>query len=195
MNESQIHASKSVVPREEVATPEDVAKILELTPEQIQELRKEQALRLYRSRAVLSPQERRIGRGIELERHYREVGKPDGLAEALAMQGRYQEAAEVAVNEVLKRELAEKAAAVDAPDEDCKCDNFKDVGKYSIPNQYIESYGYSAKHGKDMPFVRCTVCGTLNVKPSPDYLEEQRAIRNSTDLAPDDSSKLEFFKK
>lgn len=195
MNESQIHASKSVVPREEVATPEDVAKVLELTPEKIEELRKEQALRLYRSRARLSPQERRMGRGIELEQHYREVGKPDGLAEALAMQGKYQEAAEVAVNEVLKKELAEKAAAVDASDDDCKCDNFTDTGKYSIPNQYIESYGYSAKHDKDMPFIRCTVCGNLNAKPSPAYLEEQRAVRNSPDMAPDDERKLDFFKR
>lgn len=191
MNESQIHASESVVPREEVATPEDVAKILELTPEKIEELQKEQALKIYRSRAILTPQERRIGRGIELEKHYRETKQPDGLAQALALQGKYAEAAEIAVDETLKKELTQRAAAVEADDDDCECDNFRDQGQYSVPNQYVESFGYSIKHGTDMPFIRCTVCGNLNAKPLPAYLEKQMEAA----MQPDDDTKLEFFKK
>lgn len=187
MNKSQIEASESPIPREAVATPGDVEKVLTLTPEEIEELQKEQQLKLYRSRAILSPQERRIGRGIELEQHYIQVGKPDGIAEALALQGKYKEAAETAITPERKAEYNEIAAAVDADDADCACDNFTETKEHLLYNQYIEFTGYSKKHGRDMPFIRCRICGKLNAKPTPDFLAKQLAHQDTDDDT--------FFKK
>lgn len=194
MQTKPLAPSISPVPREEVATPEDVRRLLNKTPEEAEELQKAQALQLYRSRARLSPEERTIGRGIELERHYRIVNKPDGLAEALAMQGKYAEAAAVAVSPAYKKDFQEMATAVDSADTDCTCDSHKETKDYLIPNQYVERYSYSQKHRRMMPFVRCTVCKTLNARPMPEHLVKQRAIRHSS-LHEDSEERINFFKK
>lgn len=190
-NKSQIEATPSVIPRDAVATPDDVQKALKLTPEQLDELRRDQKLALYRSRARLSDNERRIARGIELERHHRKSGDLDGLAEALRMQGRYEEAAESAISKDLKRECKELAGAVSKNDGPCGCDPFTGTGEYNLPNQYIECYGHSDKHNSEMPFVRCTRCGELNAKPAPQHLLTQRDVRHGD---ASDKEKLSFFK-
>ena len=182
---------ESVVPRESVATPEDVKRFLHLTPEAADELQRDQKLALYNSRALLSEDERRVGRGIELERHYRTIGDANGLAEALKLQGRYLEAAEAATNEDLKIELIELAQAVDKEDVNCGCDDFKEQGGYNLPQQNVEMRGHSLKHNGEVPFIRCQNCGELNARPSPTHLTEQRAVRNS-DLS--DKEKLNYFK-
>lgn len=192
MNKSQTEASTSPVPREAVATPADVLKALAMSEERQAELQKERDLAIYRSRARLSSAERRIGRGIELERHHRITGNKDGLAEALALQGKYQEAAEVAQSDRLKAEYSEKCRAVERPDDDCECDSFYESGNYLLPNQYIEFYGYSEKHGQEMAFVRCQACRELNAMTPPEHLLEQKQLRHSQ--APD-SERLKFFKK
>jgi len=191
VNKSQTEASTSPIPREAVATPEDVQKFLELTEEQKEEIRREQALRLYRSRALLTDNERRIGRGIELEKHHRITGNKDGLAEALALQGRYGEAAEVAVSDQLKAEYQEKFRAVEREDCDCSCDSFKQEGEFNLPVQYIEMYGHSVKHGGEVPFIRCTTCKELNAMPAPQHLIDQRTVRHS-DLP--DADRLKYFR-
>jgi hypothetical protein len=192
VNKSQTEATESVVPRKAVATPAQVLKALELTPEEMADIRKEQDLMLYRSRALLTPAERRRGLGIELEQHHLKTGNKDGLAEALALQGKYKEAATTAVNKLLRREYAEKARAVTKPDSDCPCDSFQEIGEYNLPTQYIEFYGHSDKHGVDMPFIRCTLCGELNAMPAPQHLLEQRDLRNSDT---DERTRQNFFKK
>lgn len=185
--------TESVVPRSAVATPEQALKALELTPEQIKEIEEEQALLLYRSRAMLTPNERRRGLGIELERHHRQTGNKDGLGEALALQGRYDEAARTAQSPMLQRELREQAKAVSRPDDDCPCDSFQEIGEYNLPTQYIEMYGHSEKHGEEVPFVRCTLCGVLNAMPAPTHLTEQRDLRHSNEVG--DRDRLNHFKK
>lgn len=193
MNKSQIEATTSPVPKEAVATPADVEKALSLTDEQLVDLQKERDLAIYRSRAILSPEERRRGRGVELEKHYKITGNMDGLAEAFALQGRYGEAAEVAASDRLKATYSEKHRAVEREDNDCECDSFSESGDYLLPNQYIESYGYSAKHGKDMPFIRCQACGELNAMPSLPHLSSQQQLRHNSQAS--DSERLKFFKK
>jgi hypothetical protein len=183
----------SVVPRDAIATPDQVLKVLELTSEQMEEIRREQDLLLYRSRALLTPAERRRGLGVELEQHHLQTGNKDGLAEALSLQGRYKEAADTAASPELKKDYKERARAVDRPDDDCPCDTFQDFGEHSLPTQYIEFYGHSDKHGQEMPFVRCTLCGVLNAMPAPAHLLEQRELRHSTTAT--DKERLDFFKK
>jgi hypothetical protein len=115
------------------------------------------------------------------------------LAEALALQGRYKEAAKSAACPAIKAECKAKAKAVELPDEDCKCDPFREENGYLIPNQHIESYGYSEKHQKQMPFIRCLVCNKLNAMQPPKHLVEQREMRHSQEAS--DSERLKFFKK
>jgi phage FluMu protein Com len=167
------------IPQEAVATPSDVRRVLELSPEEIERLRKQQAkaLKLYKSRARLSPREQQVGRGIELERHYRQTGNLDGLAEALSMQGRFAEAAAVAANPVLREQYLERDAAVHSPDDDCSCPTYREENGLHIPNQHVEANVVSLKHGDVMPAIRCRVCGKLNVRPLFQHLAEQRTAR------------------
>jgi hypothetical protein len=193
VNKSQIEATPSVVPRESVATPEDVARLLELTPEKIEELKREQLLALSRSRARLSDNERRVARGIELEQHYKLTGNRQGLAEALMLQGRYAEAAEVASTTEQKQAYLKKADAVTKEDAHCGCDRFVETGEHNLPQQYIESYGHSLKHGGEVPFIRCQTCGDLNAMPAPEHLLTQRALRNNPSAS--DRERASFFKR
>lgn len=187
MNRSQTEATDSVVPREAVATQNDVVKVLALTPEKLEDLKREQQLLLYRSRAKLSPDERRVARGIELEAHHRLTGNSEGLAEALNMQGRYSEAAEVSDNPV----YTERAEAVEKEDKLC-CDRFTESDGYNLPNHYSEFEGHSVRHGGTVSFIRCTKCGDLNAMPLPQHLAEQKAFRHS-DVS--DKERLNYFKK
>jgi hypothetical protein len=111
------------VPRESVATPEQARAHLEITPDKEKDIRTQQAkaLKVFRSKARLTPAEFQRGRGVELERHHRITGNQNALAEALAMQGRFHEAALAADDPALTAVLTEKAEAIDRPDENCDC--------------------------------------------------------------------------
>jgi hypothetical protein len=180
-----------------VATPADVANILALDDEQIAELQKGQqkALDTFRSKARLTPEERQLGYGIEMERHHRQTVNKDALAEALAMQGRFVEAADIAEREDLKNVLAEKAEAILKDDANCECPNHTEDSGFHIPNQYVESYAISHKHdGKIMPLIRCRVCGDLNARAMPAHLAEQRAARAAS-VAGKEVSATQFFRE
>ena len=141
-----------------IATPDNVREFLAVDDEKMQEYQ-EQHLKLYRSRARLTHAERVLGRGIELEQHFRQVGKPDGLAEALEMQGRYDEAAAVAVKPELKASLTEKAQGM--RNTKCDCDAIDAKGE---PNSYKESVTFV--NGKPAVLVRCTKCNSLYLDPN-----------------------------
>ena len=134
-----------------IATPEQVKEMLTPSEDQIQEYQK-QHLKLYRSRARLSSMERALGRAIELEMHFRQTGEPDRLAEALAMQGRFTEAANTAVSEELKQTFTNRAEAMIA--EPCFCDA---VDEHDQPNRYAESNTFI--DGKATVIIRCKNCG------------------------------------
>lgn len=164
----------------EIATPQDVLRNLALTDEQITDLRREQdkALKVFRSKARLTPKERMLGYAVEMERHHRQTGNKDALAEAVAIQGRYREAAEIAVNPELIVNFTEKADAIEKPDVNCECPDHAAEGDLHIPNQFIQANVISIKHGGElMPAIRCRVCNDLNVRSIPPHLAEQKAAR------------------
>lgn len=165
-----------------IATATDIRTFLALSDEETAELQKQQekALKKFRSKARLTPAERVMGHGIELELHHRQTGNKDGLAEALGMQGRYLEAAHIAVNPKLAAVLLEKAEAIDSADDDCDCPGFEEIDGLRIPNQYVEGNVISQKHGGVMPAIRCKVCKKLNVRPIFPHLAEQQAARRSS---------------
>lgn len=141
-------------PAAKIATADEVKEMLELTPEKI-EAYQEQHLKTYRSRAMLSREERKLGRAIELERHFRQTGKADGLAEALAAQGRFTEAVEASQSKELRAEFAAKADAMTA--EPCECDT---VGTDGDVNRYAESETFDER-GNTILLIRCRQCRRL----------------------------------
>lgn len=179
------------VPREAVATPEDVRATLALTDAQREELQKEQ-LKIYRSRARLTPEEQIIGRAIELERHHRITGNQDALAEAISAQGRFREAANIAIREDLKKVLLEKADAVEQPDIDCPCPTYTKHDDLHLPSQYVESN--VIRDGKFTPAIRCKVCKTLNIMPILPHLAKLQAVRAQS-VAGKETRADEYFRQ
>jgi hypothetical protein len=176
---------------EQIATPADIAALIGKTSEA--DIAEQDALlKVYRSRATLSPEKRKVARGIELERLYYKQKKWNALAEALGMQGRFAEAAEIATDEAIKAAMAIKAEAIEKADIDCACPTFTETNGYLIPNQHVIANGYSVKHGQVMPFIRCTICGDVNARPLPQHLADQHAVRNDPDVS--DADRLNFFK-
>jgi hypothetical protein len=175
----------------EHATPSDVAAWIGKASEA--DIAEQDALlKLYRSRAHLSQEKRKVARGIELERLYRKQGKMNALAEALGMQGRYTEAASVATDPAIQAAMIIKAEAIAKPDIDCACSTYTEVDGYLIPNQHVIANGYSPLHEKVMPFIRCTLCGDVNARALPTHLADQHAIRNDPTMS--DQDRLNFFK-
>lgn len=180
----------TTIPRDAVATPEQVRDNLALTDEQRKEWQDEQ-LKTFRSRARLTPEEMKMGRAIELERHHRQTGNVNALAEALADQGRFREAINVATREDLKAALLEKAEAVDRPDTDCECDSHITDGDLKIPVQYVESY-VMRDEKLMMPAIRCRTCKVLNVMPILPHLADQQAAQATRE---GDREVKDFFRK
>lgn len=179
-----------------IATPAQVQQALTLSDEEIAELRKQQdkALKTFRSKARLTPEERQMGYAIEMERHHRRTGNKDALAEALGMQGRFREAAETATSDVLRNVLLEKARAVEKPDVNCACPDYEEEGNLKIPTQYIEAN--VIRDGVLTPAIRCRKCGDLNIRPIPIHLAEQRMARTtSVGNEGKQVSAEEFFRK
>ena len=173
---------KDIISASDVATADDVRRLLALDEERIAELQKDQEKRLkvFRSRARLTEKERTIGYAIEMERHHRLTGNKDALANALAAQGRFSEAAATARRDDLKQTLTVRLNAIEKDDADCKCPRYYKDGDHQLPNQYIVDYVVSEKHGgKLMPLIRCRECGELNVRAILPHLEDLRAVQNS----------------
>lgn len=161
-----------------ITTAEGVAKLLELTPEKLDQIRIEQEA-LKTGRARLNNDEKALQRARALELHYRTTGNADGLAEALGMQGRYAEAVELAERPDLKEHFAELALAVETDDAMCACDPYRTVNGVRIPNQTDEFRGWTPKHNKVVPFIRCHGCGRLNARAPLRHLEELRGVRGT----------------
>lgn len=90
------------------------------------------------------------------------------LAENLAEQGRYTEAAKLAVGDA-KKEYKDIAKAIDRDDADtCKCapEVFKgDNGRRELLSQnFVTSEVYSEKHGRIVSVTTCAKCGITNAK-------------------------------
>lgn len=102
------------------------------------------------------------------------------LAEALAQQGRYNEAAEVEPDKEQARVYLELWMAVwREDDETCPCTPFID-GDVSLTHDHVAQDVISAKHdNKLMPAIRCNCCGFINVRPLTHELIVQQRARHA----------------
>jgi hypothetical protein len=105
------------------------------------------------------------------------IGASARLAEALAMEGRFSEAAEIHPSAAHADRFQQIAEAIERDDADSPCDcevkqatNPATGQPVALANEIISEMVFSPKHGKLMPLVVCTACGDMNVKPAPQHL-------------------------
>jgi len=167
-------------------------KFLERTPDELAEEAKVQDLRRASfSRARLTTEERLVGRGALLEETARgnlaagdtEVSRSQ-LAEGMAMQGRYEEAAEHAPNAEMKAHFEAITAAIEMDDwEKCDCGDIEgnvDGVNVTITPRYVAKEVFSQKHGKVVSLVRCSICGHTNARePRSRLLTQSSASRQN----------------
>lgn len=97
------------------------------------------------------------------------------LSEALAIQGRYDEAAGHEPNPRKAKEWQDIWEAVWRDDkEDCPCPAYRIEGTQKLLNHTQAAKIYSLKHGRDMALLKCHACGFMNVKTLTPELIEQR---------------------
>jgi hypothetical protein len=96
------------------------------------------------------------------------------LAESLAAQGKFLEAAAVAPTNELVARYSAIHDAVHRPDTDaCDCPETvtdprgANGTSIELPNSFVEEMVYSEERGHERPLVRCLSCGDLNAKPAP----------------------------
>jgi len=99
------------------------------------------------------------------------------LADALAAQGHYADAAELhpSVDHATRyRAIAEAIDRDDdAPGCDCQVETVTSPPsrqQIRLQNDIISEYVFSPKHRRMMPLVQCVKCGDMNVKPAPEHL-------------------------
>jgi hypothetical protein len=100
------------------------------------------------------------------------------LADALAEQGRYDEAAAAAPSAEQQAEYAGLWEAVWRDDEaTCPCEPFVE-GEMSLTHDHVALEVISQKHGNRlMPAIRCNACGFLNVRPLTHELQRLERAR------------------
>lgn len=137
-----------------------------------EEARVQNERRAGNTRAHLTDAERLVSRGALLEQTARgnlAAGSPDAmaqLAEALAMQGRYGEAAEQHPNKMSSARYREIADAIQLNDEEkCDCPD-TETEELTITPRFSEGTIYSSRHKGAVELVRCSKCGHLNARPS-----------------------------
>jgi hypothetical protein len=177
--------NQSIVPEFAVASPEAVQRRLEMTPDKLLESKREQEKLLKEFKSLygaknLSPEEAFRARAIEIERSAGGIDgiKSDEVAEALALCGKFAEAARAAESDDLRRVYAERDLAVQRDDTDCPCDtSYVSKRGFLLPNQHVELRNWSLKHNREMDFIRCRACGELNAREILPHLAEQRQMR------------------
>lgn len=156
---------------------------LQRTPEQIEaENQRQQILRdLHLKGAKQTPTEMKIAQATLAEKAIRanlqSITDPIvrretelELAESLADQGRFREAAE------FNPEFQRMVEAVERPDNQfCHCPedgvqarNAQGAVTIPVPNNFVLGEVFSEKHGRIVPLVMCAKCGHLNATPEHD---------------------------
>lgn len=98
------------------------------------------------------------------------------LAEALAMQGHFAEAAEIHPDEQHSKRYRRIIRAIDkddnAPTCNCKVTQENDANgkQVLVTGEHISEMVFSPKHNRMMPLLSCSRCGGMNVKPAPQHL-------------------------
>lgn len=167
------------------------------TPEQQKAEEEHQALlRASFTRAKMSESERLIGRGALLEQTARgnlaladtEESKTlasSQLADSLAMQGKYSEAAETHPDPVRKEHFEKIIAAIELPDgEKCGClDSTAKINDVdlSITPRFERDRIYSPVHKGVVSLVECSKCGHQNARPLRSRLLRHNAAINQNE--------------
>lgn len=163
---------------------------LQRTEAEVAEEQKTQAERQAGfTRAKLTEGERLIQRGVLLEETARgniAAGAGDDalaqLAEGLALQGRYEEAAMRHPDEAMRTEYQRISQAIEMDDsEKCACLDDETEG-LTITPRYSERMVFSTKHGAAVSLITCRKCGHSNARPARSRLLVQNAAMN-TNLA------------
>ena len=181
---------------------EPLPKWLVLTPERIAVIKEQQQLLRAEaeSRGRLSPQARRLQLGLahetsaraevemlEAELAEKRTSNRKGksarlhiararLAEALAHQGRYNEACDYAAGDQ-RAEYFELWAAVWSDDhETCPCEPAIHEG-LALTHDHVSQEVFSVRHNKLLPAIKCNHCGFLNVRPLTHELQQLQKLR------------------
>jgi hypothetical protein len=136
------------------------------------------------SRARMTEAERLVGRGAlleqtargNLEQSFGVKGKEEErrlaksqLAESLAMQGRYAEAAEVHPDKEQRKYYRDIAVAIEKPDDEkCDCGDRRakmNDTELSITPRFERARIFSPVHNDVVSLVECSKCGHWNARP------------------------------
>lgn len=134
------------------------------------------------SRAKLSEAERMVGRGQLLEKTAQEnldqakgrdkaarILAQSQLADALAMQGRYAEAAQVHPDKHRRKHFRDLGKAIEKPDEEkCRCkDKHISIDKQPVDltPRFERARIFSPVHGEVVSVVECLKCKHTNARP------------------------------
>lgn len=102
------------------------------------------------------------------------------ISECYATQGDYEAAFSWASDPARKAHYAAMDHAINRPDdEDCGagCDAAFAVNTALLTKETLAAWQFDPRFGQVRPVIRCATCGSLNVKPMPDALVKQRALR------------------
>lgn len=152
------------------------------TPEQqAAESQRQDLLRASFTRARQTESERLIGRGALLEATARGNLEAAGgneearilaqsqMADAIAMQGRFSEAAGIHPDPVRQEHFQNIVAAIQMPDDEkCDCEDTKSqIGdsKIAITPRFERAVIYSPVHQGTVSLVECSVCHHMNARP------------------------------
>ena len=189
---------------------------LQLTDEQIatSERIQRQVAQAMHGRVQANREEARLIQGIHAERSARATletlaneGRRKGraeaanvqlgrLAEALADQGRFSEAAATHPDAKRAKELRKIQEAIERDDAeicDCKPEEVNDPvsnKKLRLPLENVVDEVFSPKHKRMMPLIRCNKCGDLNVKALTPELTRRQAAMMQTGDKPNDVALL-----
>lgn len=153
-----------------------------------EEARVQDERRAGNTRAHLTDAERLVSRGALLEQAARgnlAAGSPDAmaqLAEALAMQGRYGEAAEHHPDPETANYYRRIVDAIERDDDErCGCAD-TETEELTITPRFNAKTIYSQKHRNAVALIQCVKCGDLNARlPKNRLLLNQSAM--STNIA------------
>lgn len=180
-----------------------------------EDARLQEIRRASHTRSKLTEEERLVARGMALEEiaranlatqlEVREAGnnrrakggatltmvdqESARLAEALAMQGKYREAAEVHPWKTVGNQYAEVADAIERDDDDeCDCPptkkrKLKSGQEVEAPQRFIKRRVFSPTHGKLVELEACAGCGFLNARPARGVVLAMRTAQESNRAA------------
>lgn len=201
-NEEEVEYGRERTPAERLAA---LPAYLRFSPEQIEAARKENARALAESNSPflrISSLEAQRVRAVREEADWRRslasldfailtgddsedtaarrYTAAQTLAENLAAQGRFDEAAKVTPSEAQAHEYVDLHEAVMRPDEEwcgAECDARFKNDPTRLTREDITAEVYSIAHGKHMPVNKCHYCKTTNVRAASGENLERRGAR------------------